>query len=113
MTHPIHHMHIRKRMHQNLEQYPHPNKMKRMLDKSIYAIGVVGPIMTIPQIINVWIEKETSGISLLSWSTYTILALIWLFYGYVHKEKPIIIAHIFSFLVNFAVVFGAFLYAVE
>jgi len=37
------------------EPYPHPNKWKRLMDKLIYFAGVLGPIMTIPQLSKIWV----------------------------------------------------------
>ena len=90
-TRVLHHLHLRKRIHQNLEQYPHPDKWKNFLDKLIYLVGVSGPIMTLPQLYKIWIEQNASGVSLVSWSWYLIIAFIWSLYGIVHKEKPIIV----------------------
>jgi len=52
-TEPIHHYHTRKRIYKKLEEYPPPNNWKRFLDKSIYVVGAVCPIMTIPQLMKI------------------------------------------------------------
>jgi uncharacterized protein with PQ loop repeat len=105
-----HHLHLRKRIHSNLEKYPHPNKFKKYLDKIIYLVGVLGPILTIPQLTEIWISKNASGVSLISWSWYVISALIWLSYGIVHKEKPIIVTNILWTIINIFIVIGIILY---
>ena len=45
----FHHFHVRKRVHKNLEKYPHPDKWKNFLDRFIIFIAMFGPIMTLPQ----------------------------------------------------------------
>lgn len=110
MTHPQHHAHIRKRMYKHLEEYPHPNLFKRFLDKSIFIIGVLGPIMTIPQVVQIWFAQNAAGVSLLSWISYFVFAGFWLTYGIVHKEEPIILSNVLALLVNGVVVVGVVLY---
>ena len=98
MVHPdsvgTHHYHRRKRIHQGHEEYPHPDAIKRVMDKMIYFVGVAGPIMTLPQLFKIWVEKNAAGISVISWITYLVLGIFWLSYGIMHKEKPIIVNYI-------------------
>jgi len=56
----LHHYHKRKR-----EKFPVSHKWKRFMDKAIYGVGIFGPLMTLPQIGKIWIEKNASGVSLL------------------------------------------------
>ncbi|MBT4576733.1 hypothetical protein HOM13_01440 [Candidatus Woesearchaeota archaeon] len=69
-THVKSHQHIRKRVHTKFEKYPHPNKLKNNLDKLVYAAGFFGLVMTIPQILKIWVEKNVAGISVVSWISY-------------------------------------------
>jgi MtN3 and saliva related transmembrane protein len=110
-TQGLHHFEKRKRQHQNLEPYPHPNTLKRFVDKTIIFVGVIGPIMTVPQILKIWVEKNAGSISLISFSTYIFVALFWVYYGILHKEKPIIITHGAWALMHFFIVIGTILYA--
>ena len=82
----LHHFEKRKRVHENLEPYPHPNKIKRFVDKSILFVGILGPIMSIPQLYNIWVKQNATGISIISFSTYIFVALFWMYYGILHKE---------------------------
>jgi len=110
MTDPIHHFHKRKRIHEKHEKYPHPQKHKRFIDKAIYFAGILGPIMSIPQIMKVWVERSPQGISVISYSSYAILDLFWIAYGVVHKEKPIVIVYTLWTLINASIVIGTLLY---
>ena len=109
-TEPIHHYHTKKRVYQKLEKYPHTDKWKRFLDKSIYFIGAVGPIMTLPQLMKIWVEKNASGVSAISWIAYLITAIFWLSYGIVHKEKPIIFTYSVWIVFDIFVVIGTIMY---
>ncbi|MBL7206767.1 MAG: hypothetical protein ISS36_04175 [Candidatus Aenigmarchaeota archaeon] len=107
---PDHHIHKRKRIHEKHEKYPHPNKWKRMLDKAIYAIAFIGPIMTIPQVLKIWLEQNATGVSSISWTTYLILSVFWFVYGCIHKEKPIMISGFLFIVVKSIIVVGILLY---
>ena len=115
--HVMSHIHQRKIFSQNSKQkykeyepYPHPEKWKRKLDKSIYTVSVIGLAMTIPQITKIWIEHNASGVSLIAWSTYVFTAFVWLMYGIAHKEKPIILTNIAWIFVNVIIVIGIIMY---
>ena len=110
MNRGLHHYHKRKRLYKNLEEIPHPNKFKRFIDKIIYFIAILGPIMTVPQVLKIWIGKDATGVSPLSWLSYLVISIFWLMYGVLHKEKPIIFAQIFWLMVHFAVFTGAIIY---
>lgn len=109
-TEGLHHAHIRKRIHQRHEEFPHPNKFKRFMDKAIFAIGLIGPIMTIPQLLTIWLTHSASGISLVTWCAYCFTAFFWLMYGILHKEKPIIITYSAFLIVDLLVVLGTAIY---
>ena len=106
----LHHLHQRKRVYKKLEDYPHPNPYKNFLDKIIFLIGLLGPVFTIPQVTEVWIGKDVAGVSLFSWTSYVVLAFVWLLYGIVHKEKPIIFAYTLWIAVDLLIVIGVIIY---
>lgn len=106
----IHHAHIRKRIYRNLEPFPHPNRLKRLLDRAIYVVAIIGPIMTIPQVWNIWIGHQVAGISMISWATYLIAALFWLAYAIVHKEKPLIFTNTLWVILDTMIVVGLVIY---
>lgn len=106
----LHHFHTRKRMYVHHEPYPHPNKWKRFMDKAIYVIVILGPIMTLPQVFDIWLKKNAAGISIISWGSYLVFSIFWLAYGMMHKEKPLILANIFWIILNVLIVLGALIY---
>ncbi len=107
----LHHFHIRKRIHQKHEKFPHPNKWKRLMDKLIYVVGIVGPTMAIPQLLEIWIKKNAASVSLLSWVGFLCVSIFWLTYGLMHKEKPIILSSslwifFYSLIVSGIIIYG-------
>ena len=106
----LHHAHARKRVHQKLEPYPHPDKPKKQIDKLIYFVAVLGPLMTLPQVLKIYIYQDAAGVSLLSWATYLFCAICWLLYGIAHKEMPIIVSNIIWIVLEIAIVIGILMY---
>ena len=107
----LHHYHIRKRIYQKHEPFPHPQKLKRVYDKIIFFVACFAPFANIPQLSKVWVEKDVMGVSTLSWSLFSIISLIWLGYGILHREKPIIISNILYFFIQTIIVAGVFIYS--
>lgn len=106
----LRHLHLRKRGHPELEPYPHPDRQKRIADKMVYLASILTPVMTLPQVYNVWINGNVKGISVIAWGFYAIASAIWLWYGILHKEKPLIVLNAFMFVLNSLVAIGAIIY---
>ena len=105
-----HHFHLRKRISKNLEPFPATSSWKRLLDRAVFAAGVIGPLMTIPQILDIYTTQNATGVSITSWSAFALLDIIWLIYGFVHREIPIILTYILWFIFNSLVVLGTLMY---
>jgi uncharacterized protein with PQ loop repeat len=108
--HGMHHFQKRKRIYQEHEPYPHPNKWKRTVDTLIYPIVMFGPVMTIPQLWNIWIDKNAAGVSAISWGAYMVTSTFWLIYGIMHKEKPIIFSSCLWIILQALIVLGTLMY---
>ncbi|MDP2683900.1 MAG: PQ-loop domain-containing transporter [bacterium] len=107
----IFHLHKRKRIHlPHLEDFPSKKKWKRYLDTIIYAAGIAGPVLVIPQAYEIFVNKDASGVSIPSWIGFTLLAVIWLIYGIAHKEKPLILMYTGLVIMNALVFIGAIIY---
>ena len=102
----MHHASVRKRIYQNLEGFPSKNPLRHFLDRAIFVVGFLGPIMTIPQLVNVWVYHQTAGVSVLSWSAFALLDIVWIAYGIVNREKPITFTYVLWFTAQAAVVVG-------
>jgi uncharacterized protein with PQ loop repeat len=70
-----------------VEKAEHP-----VLDAATYFAGIASPLMTIPQIYDVWVLNRLDGVSVTSWSGYLLFSFVWLAYGIVHKDRPIIVS---------------------
>ncbi|PIR02921.1 MAG: hypothetical protein COV60_03070 [Candidatus Magasanikbacteria bacterium CG11_big_fil_rev_8_21_14_0_20_43_7] len=116
MADPLHHIQKRKRVHRNhtdtkkYEPYPHPNPLKRYVDQMVYGASIFVPAMTALQAGKIWFEKDAKGISLITWAGFSLANIVWLLYGILHKEKPIVCMYTLLFFCNISIVIGAFLY---
>jgi hypothetical protein len=81
-----------------------------LLDKIVYLIVFGGMAFTLPQIINVWIENNISGLSLASWSAYLVVSVFWLIYGVHHRERLIIATSSAWIILHATIVIGILLH---
>jgi uncharacterized protein with PQ loop repeat len=97
-------------MYKNTEEFPHPDSFKRRLDKAMYVIGVVGPLALLPQVVEVFISHDVSSLSIWTWLPLGIINVIWMLYGWLHKENVVLLANTITAVMNFAVVTAIILY---
>lgn len=102
---PFHHLH--KKTHHKHLRIKLTHRQHILVDSFAFAAGIVGPAMTIPELYAVFVTHNASGISLVTWGGFSILSLIWLTYGAVHKQKAILLSSILGFVMNALVVVGA------
>ena len=88
----------------------HSNKKYKYFDNLVLTAGLLGSIFTIPQAFLIFKEQTADGVSLISWISYTALALIWSVYGVLHKDKQIFVTNVFGFLINLTVTIGILLF---
>jgi len=104
-------MHKRKRIHlKEYAPYPHPEKTYRILDRLLLGVAILGPLLSIPQIIKIYYFKDATSISSISFLLFSCMNILWIFYGAVHKDKPLTIANCLWFLANLSIFFGAVFY---
>lgn len=85
-------------------------KEKQVLDKLVYVVGVAFPLMTIPQIIEIWAAQDATGLSLISWGGYMVFSFIYLLWAIADGIKVIIISQTIWLVVYAAVIAGIVIY---
>ena len=83
---------------------------QKFLDKLTFVAGVVGPFTVLPQIYSIFSTHSAAGVSMATWLLIFIVTLPWVFYGFAHKEKSIIVSFILWEIANGMVVVGVLLY---
>jgi uncharacterized protein with PQ loop repeat len=76
------------------------------LEKFLRILSVITMLMTVPQVLTVWVDREAGGVSLLSWGTYLFSACLWFVYGLRKRDKTIYLACIGWILLDAAIVIG-------
>ncbi|MBD3261904.1 MAG: hypothetical protein GF334_09610 [Candidatus Altiarchaeales archaeon] len=95
----LHHLHKKK-----------PSLFNNTIEKLAYVAGVASPVVTLPQLFQIWITHDASGISLITWISYLLIVTIMTLYGIVHKEKPLIIMYGSLIIIDLLIIIGAILY---
>lgn len=80
------------------------------IEKILPLLSVVTMLMTVPQVLTVWVEQDAGGVSLLSWGTYLVGACLWFVHGLQKRDKTIYVACIGWILLDAAVVAGVLAY---
>ncbi len=88
---------------------PSPATLTRTtgLERVLAAMSVVTMLMTIPQVLTIWIGHDARGVSLISWGTYLLSASLWLAHGIRRRDKTIWLACVGWILLDAAIVVGA------
>lgn len=103
--------HVQKRRKSPEKGFPTRRSMLRTAtDILIYPVAIIAPFALLPQVTQLYVSQRTGGLSLLSWALFVFINCLWIFYAYVHREKPILITNIAAGLLNAAVVVGILLY---
>lgn len=104
----LHHHHKKKRGIKRMFHFS--RKWKKSIDRFAYAGGVAAPILTIPQLLEIWIGQSAAGVSLFTWGSYLILSIYWTAYGIIHRYKPIIVMYASQASIQIFIILGILLY---
>lgn len=77
----------------------------------VLAIAVIEPLMTLPQIYEIWIKQQAKGVSSTTWGLYIFAAIIWLLYGIQLRDRPLIISSFLWIITEMAVLVGVLIYS--
>lgn len=86
-------------------------QQKQLVERSVLAVAIIEPAMTIPQIYEIFANKQAEGVSGLTWFLYIFAAVIWLLYGIQLKNRPLIVSSILWIVAEATVVTGTLLYS--
>lgn len=86
------------------------SQQRQLIKRSVLAVAIIEPVMTIPQIYEIWYRKQAMGVSTVTWSLYIGAAFVWLLYGIQLKDKPLIISSSLWIVTEAAVVAGTLFY---
>ena len=81
-----------------------------LLRRLLGGMSLFTLLMTIPQVLTIWVGHRAAGVSLLSWSAYLISALMWLWFG-IQKHDKNIYPCVGWIVLDTAVIVGAMIYS--
>lgn len=76
------------------------------LEKILRSLSVLTMLMTVPQVLAVWVGPDPGGVSLVSWVSYLVAACLWFFYGLQKRDKTIYLACVGWVVLDAAIVIG-------
>ena len=76
------------------------------LEKTLRVLSVVTMVMTIPQVLTIWMSQNASGVSVACWSAYLASACLCFVYGVQKHDKTIYLACIGWIVLDAAIVVG-------
>lgn len=86
---------------------PAPTVMSRLLG----AMSIFTLLMTVPQVLTIWVGHQAAGVSVLSWGAYLFSAVLWFWYGLRKGDKNIYWPCVGWVALDAAVIVGAVIYA--
>ena len=89
-----------------IERSPHPSRLRRVLG----FMSVATMLMTIPQVLTIWLRHEAAGVSVISWGAYLVSAALWFWYGLEQRDRNIYLPCIGWLALDAAVIAGALAY---
>ncbi len=88
-----------------------PSKDSSFLYRLTLVAAVVQPLTTIPQVVQLYVTQDASGLSLFTWLGYALVGLVFLAYGIKYKLVPIALTQILWFTLQMSIVIGILIYA--
>ena len=81
-----------------------------LVRKLLGGMSIFTLLMTVPQVLTIWIGKQAAGVSAWSWGAYLLSALLWFWFGLLKHDKNIYLPCIGWIVLNAAVIVGAIVY---
>jgi uncharacterized protein with PQ loop repeat len=81
------------------------------LEKILRLLSIVTIIMTVPQVLAIWVGGNVGGVSIVSWAAYLFSACLWFIYGIQKRDKTIYLACIGWIFLDAAVVIGVIVHS--
>jgi uncharacterized protein with PQ loop repeat len=87
-----------------------PSGADTLLRRLLGSMSVFTLLMTIPQVLTIWVGPHAAGVSILSWSAYLAAAVLWFGYGIQQHDKNIYLPCVGWIGLDAAVIVGAIVY---
>ena len=86
------------------------SKPDTLLRRVLGGMSIFTLLMTLPQVLTIWVAHQAAGVSVLSWSAYLLSACLWFWYGLQQGDKNIYLPCVGWVILDGAVIAGALVY---
>ncbi|MBI2031773.1 MAG: hypothetical protein HYT08_04130 [Candidatus Levybacteria bacterium] len=97
-------------LHPHKEMKHGGNLFHRILTGIVMVVATLSPLITAPQLINIYISRNVSGVSQVTWLAYVFTASMWFSYGVIHRERVLIINGALGVILGSLISLGIVLY---
>jgi len=88
----------------------HASGSDTRLRRLLGGMSIFTMLMTIPQVLTIWVGHQAAGVSMLSWSAYLVSAVLWFWFGMQQRDRNIYLACVGWIALDSAVIVGAIVY---
>jgi len=88
----------------------HISHSETALRRLLGGMSIFTMLMTIPQVLIVWVGHQAAGVSILSWSAYLVSAILWFWFGFQKHDKNIYLPCVGWIVMDSAVIVGVVVY---
>ena len=82
-----------------------------ILGRVLGGMSIFTMLMTVPQVLTIWVGHQAAGVSVVSWSAYLLSAILWFWYGLQKRDNNIYLPCVGWAGLDAAVIVGALVYA--
>ena len=86
------------------------SKPGTLLRHLLGGMSIFTLLMTVPQILTIWVGRRAEGVSVVSWSAYLLSAVCWFVFGLRQRDKNIYLPCVGWVVLDGAVIAGALVY---
>jgi uncharacterized protein with PQ loop repeat len=88
----------------------HASRSDTRLRRLLGGMSIFTMVMTIPQVLAIWVGHQAAGVSILSWSAYLASAVLWFWFGMQQRDRNIYLPCVGWIALDAAVIAGAVVY---
>ena len=82
-----------------------------LFSRALGAMSLFTMLMTVPQVLTIWVGHQAAGVSVISWCAYLLSAILWFWYGLQKHDRNIYLPCVGWVGLDTAVIVGALVYA--
>jgi len=82
-----------------------------IMSRALGMMSIFTMLMTIPQVLTIWVGHQAAGVSVVSWGAYLLSALLWFWYGLRKRDRNIYLPCVGWIGLDAAVIAGVLLQA--